>query len=42
MCSPGFITHLLENKPRSYSEVISYHEAFYWNEAINNKIESFM
>ncbi|KAK3033160.1 hypothetical protein RJ639_036344 [Escallonia herrerae] len=39
---PDFLTYLLENEPRTYSEAMSSPEAPYWKEAINSEIESIM
>ncbi|KAK3035210.1 hypothetical protein RJ639_034598 [Escallonia herrerae] len=39
---PDFLTYLLENEPRTYSEAMSSPEAPHWKEAVNNEIESIM
>ncbi|KAK3014683.1 hypothetical protein RJ639_009812 [Escallonia herrerae] len=39
---PDFLTYLLENEPRTYSEAMSSPEASQWKEAINSEIESIM
>ncbi|KAK3038255.1 hypothetical protein RJ639_030864 [Escallonia herrerae] len=39
---PDFLTYLLENEPRTYSEAMSSPDAPHWKEAINSEIESIM
>ncbi|KAK3039107.1 hypothetical protein RJ639_028853 [Escallonia herrerae] len=39
---PDFLTYLLENEPRTYSEAMSSPEAPHWKEAVNSEIESIM
>ncbi|KAK3025021.1 hypothetical protein RJ639_044630 [Escallonia herrerae] len=39
---PDFLTYLLENELRTYSEAMSSPEAPHWKEAINSEIESIM
>ncbi|KAK3006459.1 hypothetical protein RJ639_015697 [Escallonia herrerae] len=39
---PDFLTYLLENEPRTYSEAMLSPDAPHWKEAVNNEIESIM
>ncbi|KAK3043656.1 hypothetical protein RJ639_000072 [Escallonia herrerae] len=39
---PDFLTFLLENEPRTYSEAMSSPEAPHWKEVVNSEIESIM
>ena len=38
----GFYTFLIDEDPRSYKEATTFPDAPFWNEAINNEIESIM